>query len=150
MANRTFNSLDEVRAEKLRLRMERDRIQNELHAHLGLARDPDFRRAIAGDAIGDMIQAWKPLRTLKTLFGSSPSMATGALGMLLGAKAKTPVGRVVLGIAGTLLPMLLERFKGGGGSGASLGEELNTSWERIKRYLSERRKHHTIDTHDPH
>ncbi len=150
MAIRTFNNLDEVRAEKLRLRGERDRIQYELRAHLELARDSDFRRAIAGDAFGDMIQAWKPLRTLKTLFGRSPSMATGALGVLLGAKAKTPVGRVVLGIAGTLLPMLLERFKGGSGKSGNWGEELNTSWERIKRYVRERREHHTDHTHDPH
>jgi hypothetical protein len=144
MPTRAFTTLEEVRAEKLRLRMDRDRIQDDLRTHFELVRDPQFRRAMAGDAFGDMIQAWRPLRTLKSMFGRSPSMATGALGMLLGAKAKTPVGRVVISIVGTLLPLIVERFSGKNGAGAGhVGQELATTWERIKSYVRDRRTHHS-------
>ena len=143
-----FASLADVRAEKELLRRERDRVQAGLKTQLELVGDPEFRRALAGDAFGDMLQAWRPLRSIKKLFKNSPGMTPSALGLLFGSKARTPFGRTLLTIASTVLPMIMERMgKGSGLNSDKLVEELGVSWERVKEYVRERRSAHQDHDH---
>ncbi|HMC96941.1 MAG TPA: hypothetical protein VKG92_04775 [Flavobacteriales bacterium] len=135
-----FNTLVEVRAEKERLRRERDRVQAGLKVQLALVRDPEFRRALAGDAFGDMLQAWRPLRSVKKLLGNSPALTSSALGLLFGSKAKAPLGRVLIAVATAALPLIMERMgRRSGATSDNLFSELAVSWGRVKEYVRERR-----------
>lgn len=137
----TFQNLDEVRAAKIRLRAERDRVQEGFAAQLQLIREPEFRKAIAGDAMGDLLQAWKPLRTVKAMFGGTAGITSKAIGLVVGAKAKTPAGRVMVALASFVLPALMEKFgKKSGITTDKLQHELGVSWERVKEYVKERRE----------
>ena len=65
-----YRSLEEVRIAKIRARVERDRVQGDLRTHLDQLREPTFRRALMGDAVGDMLQAGQiklPISTMKLL-----------------------------------------------------------------------------------
>ena len=141
-----FTSLAEVRTEKELLRRELDRARADLRTQVELVGDPEFRRALAGDAFGDMLQAWQPLRSVKKLLGNSPTMTSGALGMLFGEKALTPFGRLLIAIATAALPIVMERIgKDPGRNSEKLFEELGVSWERVKNYVRERRAAHNED-----
>ncbi len=138
-----FKDLGEVRQHRLALRAERDRVQDGLRAQLELMREAPFRRALMGDAFGDMLQAWKPLKSIAKLVGGSSGATRLALGTVLGAKAKTPVGRAAVAVASMVLPALMERFtKDPNSMGSKLQHEFGVSWERVKEYVNERRKAH--------
>ncbi|MBL7952898.1 MAG: hypothetical protein JNM62_14405 [Flavobacteriales bacterium] len=138
-----FRDLDEVRKHKLALRAERNRVQDGLRSQLQLLGEPDFRRGVIGDAFGDMLQAWKPLKRIAKFVGGSSGVTRVALGTVLGAKAKTPMGRAAVAVASMLLPALVERWnKDPGSLGSKLTDELGVSWERVKEYVNERRKAH--------
>lgn len=138
-----FRDLDEVRKHKLALRTERDRVQDGLRSQLDLLRESSFRRGLIGDAFGDMLQAWKPLKSLTKLVGGSSGVTRAALGTVLGAKAKTPMGRAAVAVASMVLPALMERWNKDPGSLTNkLQHELGVSWERVKEYVNERRKAH--------
>lgn len=136
----TFQSLDAVRVHKLRLRAERDRVQEGLKAQLELVREPDFRKGLMGDAFGDMLQSWRPLKSISRLLGGTTGATSKVLGMALGAKAKTPTGRLMVGLASFVLPALMEKFgKTSGVTSEKLQHELGVSWDRVKEYVNERR-----------
>lgn len=140
MKTEIFRDLDEVRAAKNRLRAERDRVQEDLSAQLLLVREPEFRKAVMGDAIGDLLQSWKPLRTVRAMFGGTTGLASKALGLVVGAKAKTPAGRVMVALASFVLPAVMEKFgKRSGIDPDKLQHELGVSWERVKDYVNQRR-----------
>lgn len=135
-----FNTLADVRAEKACLRLERDGVQANLQAKLELVRDVEFRRALAGDAFGDMLRAWRPLRSIKKILGNSPGITGSALGLLLGGKANTRMGRVLITVVAATLPLIMDRLsKGSHLDAEKLAEELNVSWGRVKDYVRERR-----------
>jgi len=145
----TFQNLDEVRAAKIRMRAERDRMQDDLGAHLQLMREPDFRKAVAGDAMGDLLQAWKPLRTMKAMFGGTAGLTGKAIGLVVGSKAKTPAGRVMVALASFVLPALVEKFgKKSGITPDKFQHELGVSWERVKEYVKERREAREAEHHE--
>lgn len=135
-----FHTLADVRAEKARLRLERDGVQANLQAKLELVRDVEFRRALAGDAFGDMLRAWRPLRSIKKVLGNSPGLTSSALGLVLGGKANTRIGRLLITVAAAALPLIMDRLGNGSHLDAEkLAEELNVSWGRVKDYVRERR-----------
>lgn len=147
MMNERFRDLDHVRKHKAALQAERDRVQDGLRAQLQLLGEPTFRRGVIGDAFGDMLQAWKPLRRIAKFVGGSSGATRLALGTVLGAKAKTPMGRAAVAVASMLLPALVGRLsKDPGSLGNKLQHELGVSWERVKDYVNERRKAH--EEHD--
>lgn len=137
-----FRDLDEVRAHKIALRAQRDRSLQALRGQLELIGDADFRRGLMGDAFGDMLRAWKPLKHVGNMFGGSSGAASSALGTLLGAQARTPMGRVLVTLASIVLPVLADRWVQGTAGRDRLRQELGVSWERVKQYLDERRKAH--------
>lgn len=144
-----FRSLEEVRTAKLQLQAQRDRVQQDLHAHLDHLREPTFRRALLGDAVGDVLQAWRPLRTLSRLLGGTSGMTGKALGLALGAKARTPLGRAAVLLASALLPGLVERLtQDPQGAGHRVLHELGVSWQRIKDHVNARRQAHTEHTEE--
>lgn len=105
-----FRDLAEVRKHKLALQTERDRVQDALRTQLDLLGEPAFRRGVIGDAFGDMLQAWKPLKRIGQLVGGSSDVTRTALGTVLGAKAQTPMGRTLVTLASIVLPALAERW----------------------------------------
>lgn len=144
-----FRSLEEVRTAKLQLQAQRDRVQQDLHAHLDHLREPTFRRALLGDAVGDVLQAWRPLRTLSRLLGGTSGMTGKALGLALGAKARTPLGRAAVLVISALLPGLVERLtQDPQGTGQRVLHELGVSWQRIKDHVNARRQAHTEHTEE--
>jgi len=137
-----FRDLDEVRTHKLALRAQRDRSLQALRGQLELVGDSDFRRGLIGDAFGDMLRAWKPLKHVGTVLGGCSGTASKAVGALLGTKAQTPLGRMLIALAGIVLPELADRVVHGTAGRDRLRQELGVSWERVKQYLNERRKAH--------
>lgn len=135
-----FLNLDEVRSAKIRLRAERDHVQEGLSARLQLVREPEFRKAVVGDAMGDLLRSWKPFRTVKAMFGGTAGLTSKAIGLVVGAKAKTPAGRVMVALASFILPALMEKFgKRCGIDPDKLQHEFGVSWERVKDYVDQRR-----------
>ena len=142
-----FHTLADVRAEKARLRLDRDGVQANLQAKLELVRDVEFRRALAGDAFGDMLRAWRPLRSIKKILGNSPGLTSSALGLVLGGKANTRIGRMLITVVAAALPLIMDRLgKSSHLDPEKLAEELNVSWGRVKDYVRERR---TAKDHEP-
>jgi hypothetical protein len=136
-----FRDLNEVRAAKERLRAERDRVREGLKAQLELAGDPGFQKSLLGGVLGGFLRSWRPMKGLTGALGGSAGMAGGILGLVLGAKARTPMGRLLVGLASSIIPALID---GPGGQhdafGPKLKRELGVSWERVKNYVNERRK----------
>lgn len=138
-----FNSLAEVRAEKERLRRERDRVQSGLKDQLELVRDKEFRKALIGDAVGDMLQAWRPVRAIMSFLGKSPGTTGQVLGSVLGGRMNSKWARVLMAVAGAAIPLVMDRMgKDSGATGSKLAHELAVSWGRVKDYVRERREAH--------
>jgi hypothetical protein len=138
-----FNSLTEVRAEKERLRRERDRVQSGLKDQLELVRDKDFRKALIGDAVGDMLQAWRPVRAIMSFLGKSPGTTGQVLGSVLGGRMNSRWARVLMAVASAAIPVVMDRMgKDPGATGSKLAHELAVSWGRVKDYVRERRETH--------
>lgn len=144
-----FRSLAEVQLAKARLRTERDRTQEALRAHMDHLREPSFRSALMGNAVGDLLQAWRPIRTLSRFLGGTSGMTGKALGLALGAKARTPLGRAAVLVISALLPGLVERLtQDPQGTGHRVLHELGVSWQRIKDHVNARRQAHTEHTEE--
>lgn len=138
-----FNNLAEVRAEKERLRRERDRVQSGLKAQLELVRDMDFRKALIGDAVGDMLQAWRPVRAIMSFLGKSPGTTGQVLGSVLGGRMNSKWARVLMAVASAAIPVVMDQMgKDPGATGSKLAHELAVSWGRVKDYVRERREAH--------
>jgi len=138
-----FTSLADVHAEKERLRRERDRVRSGLKDQLELVHDKDFRKALIGDAVGDMLQAWRPVRTIMSLLGKSPGTTGQVLGSVLGGGISSPLGKVLMAVASAAIPVVMDRLgKDPGATGSKLAHELAVSWGRVKDYVRERREAH--------
>ncbi len=138
-----FNSLAEVGAEKERLRSERDRVQSGLKGQLELVRDKDFRKALIGDAVGDMLQAWRPVRAIMSFLGKSPGTTGQVMGSVLGGRMNSTWARVLMAVASAAIPVVMDRMgKDPGATGSKLAHELAVSWGRVKDYVRERREAH--------
>jgi hypothetical protein len=134
-----FRSLADVQLAKARLRTERDRTQDALRTHFDHLREPAFRRALVGATIGELLQAWPPIKRLTRLLGGSSGITSKALGLALGAKATTPWGRAAMMVASALLPGLVERLTADPqGTGQRVLHELGISWQRIKDHVQAR------------
>ena len=141
-----FHDLEEVRKHKIALYAERDRPRQILRTRLDQIGDPAFRRELIGDAFGDMLRAWKPMQHLGKLFGGSQGITRTALGTVLGAKARTPMGRTLVAIASIVLPAFANRWPMDSEARSKLQHELGVSWHRLKEYVNERRKAHNDRT----
>lgn len=138
-----FRDLNEVRAAKERLRAERDRVQEGLKARLELAGDPGFHKSLLGGALGGLLRSWRPMKGLAEVLGGSAGTAGSILSMVLGAKARTPMGSLLIGLASSAIPALIDRLgEEPDAFGPKLKRELGVSWERVKDYVNERRKAH--------
>lgn len=133
-----FRDLAELRSERERLRALRDKHQAALHAYWELVHEKEFRRGLAGDAFGDMLKAWRPLRTIGSFLRSDNGAVGSALGLVMGARSRTLKGRLITWAIGAIAPMLMRRY-------ATperldhLAEELQESWDRVKERMRQRR-----------
>ena len=144
-----FRSLAEVQVAKARSRAERELVQERLRSRVALIGEPDFRNALISNALGNMIRSWKPTRTILRLLGGTSGMASAALGLAMSAKATTPMGRVFILLANSLLPSLMEGLaREPDGRTDRLMHELGVSWQRIKDHVKERRKARTTHTEE--
>lgn len=131
-----FLNLAEVRLERDRLKGIRDKHQEALVEYWDLVREPAFRRGMAGDAFGDMLRAWRPLRSLSQLLRVENGAVGSAIGLAMGARSRTVKGRVFAWIVSAIAPMLLERFATPERL-EHIATELKRSWERVKERVRE-------------
>lgn len=131
-----FRNLDEVRLERDRLKGVRDRHQDALEGYWGLLHEPNFRRGLAGDAFGDMLRAWKPLRSFAQLMRSENGALGNVVGAALGARSRTLKGRVFAWLVGAIAPLLLKRFATPERL-EHIATEVKRSWDRVKERVQE-------------
>lgn len=129
-----FQSLDEVRRERERLKGVRDKHQDALHAYWQLVHEPAFRRGLTGDALGDMLRAWKPLRSLGRLFRSENGALGNVLGLAIGSRSRTLKGRLFGWAVSLVAPILLKKYATPDRL-EHLMTELERSWDRIKERM---------------
>jgi len=131
-----FLNLAEVRLERDRLKGIRDKHQEALVEYWDLVREPAFRRGMAGDAFGDMLRAWRPLRSLSQLLRVENGAVGSAIGLAMGARSRTVKGKPFAWIVSAIAPMLLERFATPERL-EHIATELKRSWERVKERVRE-------------
>ncbi|MBX2973135.1 MAG: hypothetical protein KF797_08530 [Flavobacteriales bacterium] len=136
-----FQSLDDVRRERERLQAVRDGHQNALQGYWQLVHEPAFRRGLAGDAFGDMLRSWKPMRMLGGFLRSDDGAIGSALGMVMGSKARTVKGRVFAWAVSLIAPMLLKKYATPERM-EHLVAELKYSWDRVRERMRERAHDH--------
>lgn len=135
-----FHSMDEVAAELARLDAVRDHHEARLERHWQAMLDHDVRGRLLKDAAHDMVRSWKPTRVLNSIFGSGS--VGSSFGFALGRRGG--LGKRALYFALSMaLPVLMK--KAGDLSMSDITEEVKVSVERIKQYLRERKKAHTIE-----
>jgi len=139
-----FSSLAEVRVEKERLRVECDRLHSGLKTQLTLLHDTDFRRSLASNTVGDMLMAFRPLRTIMAHWGMAPGASAKVMEFALGSNANSIIGRALISIVSAIVPAMIDRLgKEHDATGSKMAHELQVSWDRIKEYVNERREAHT-------
>jgi hypothetical protein len=74
------------------------------------------------------------------MLGGSPAALSTVLGLALGAKARTPAGRVAMTVLSAAAPLVLGKLgQDPVATGGKLVSELGTSWDHVKQYVRERR-----------
>jgi hypothetical protein len=129
-----FKSLDEVRLERARLKAIRDKHQDALKAYWGLVHEKEFRRGLAGDAFGDMLRAWKPMRMIGNFFQSDNGSVGHLLGVMMGTRAKTLKGRLFGWIVGAIAPILLKKYATPERM-EHMVDEVKRSWDRVRERM---------------
>ncbi len=132
-----FRDLAELRGERERLRALRNKHQAALQEYWDLVHEKDFRQALAGDAFGDMLRAWRPLRTLGRFFQSDENSVGTALGLVMGSRARTLKGRVLTWVVSMLAPMVIKKY-GTPERLEQFAEEVKRSWSRIRERMRDR------------
>lgn len=133
-----FANMNEVRAEKQRLLVERDGHRARLTSHWSHLNDPDFRRVLLGDGIREILRNVPVLKTFTGMITPNRATFGQVIGLALAMGRKTPTTRVASLIAGMVLPPLLERFATGERADRLI-TEVKRSWERIRERWQERR-----------
>lgn len=131
-----FQSLDEVRREREKLKAVRDKHQNALQGYWELVHEPEFRRGLAGDAFGDMLRAWKPMRALGRFIQSDTGAMGNVLGMAMGSRSKTLKGRLFAWAVSALAPILLKKYATPEKM-EHIVTEVKRSWDRVRERVRE-------------
>ena len=132
-----FASMDEVRADKQRLLVERDWQRARLTNHWSQLSEPGFRRALLGEGIREVLGHVPVLRTITGMITPDRATIGQVMGLALAMGRKTPTTRIASMIAGMVLPQLLERYATGERA-ARVITEVKRSWERIRQRWRER------------
>lgn len=132
-----FQSLADVRYERERLKAIRDKHQASLKEYWELVHEKDFRRGLAGDAFGDMLKAWKPMRAVGRLFQSDTGSIGNILGMAMGSRARSLKGKLFAWAFGAIAPILLKKYATPEKMEHMLGEVRRT-WDRIRDRATQR------------
>ncbi len=132
-----FKDLDEVRRERDRLKAVRDGHQDALLEYWQLVHEPAFRRGLAGDAFGDMLRAWKPIRSLSQLFRSDGASIGNVIGLAMGSRSRTVKGRLFAWAVGLIAPMIFKRYATPERM-EQVFTEVKRSWDRVRARMQER------------
>lgn len=120
-----------MRREREQLKAVRDRHQNALQDYWQLVHEPEFRRGLAGDAFGDMLRAWKPMRSLGRLIQSDQGGLGNVLGIALGSRTRTVKGRLFAWAVSAIAPFLLKKYATPEHM-EHLVSEVRRSWDRVR------------------
>lgn len=131
-----FQSLEDVRREREHLKAVRDRHQHALEEYWQLVHEPEFRRGLAGDAFGDMLRAWKPMRALGRFFQSDAGAVGNVMGMVMGSRSRTLKGRLFAWAVSALAPILLKRYATPERM-EHIVSEVKRSWDRVRERVRE-------------
>jgi hypothetical protein len=134
-----FPDMDAVRRERERLLAVRDQRLDTLNGHWENLRDPELKRAIGMGLVKQMLRqlfSWQSAKDLSS--GISPEAVGSLAAMVLGGRAKTVAGKALAMGLSAAVPFLSGRLKQAGNG--HLMSELDTSWERVKAYIRERRE----------
>lgn len=131
-----FQSLDDVRRERDRLKAVRDKHQDALNEYWELVHEPAFRRGLAGDAFGDMLRAWKPIRSLGRFIQSDSGAMGNVLGMVMGSRSRTVKGRLFSWVVSALAPIVLKKYATPERM-EHLVTEVKRSWDRVRDRVRE-------------
>ncbi len=131
-----FRSLAELRIERDRLKAVRDRHQDALKGYWDLMHEKDFRRGLAGDAFGDMLRAWRPMRTIGRFIQSDDGSVGNVLGMVMGSRARTLKGRLFAWAVGIIAPVLLKKYATPDHL-EHIAHEVKRSWDRVRDRIRE-------------
>ncbi len=131
-----FADLKEFRAEKARLHLESLENRDRLERHFSAWKEPQFRKAMGKDVMGDITHLILPKGIVGTLLGKV-DVGSGlrmALASGSGGVAKR-AGLFALGIAAPTLLQKLEKI-----SLPEIGHEFQVSWQRLKEHMRERKQ----------
>jgi hypothetical protein len=129
-----FRTLDEVRLHRARLRAQRDLHRGSMEGHWRTLGEGSFHRGVVNGAVRGLWNAWQPLDTFRTVVGNGSDVGSVLLGMVLGSKARTPWGRMLVWAASAAMPMVLERLQGNERVQHILNE-LRTTWTRVRERM---------------
>lgn len=131
-----FQSLADVRLERQRLKAVRDKHQDSLTEYWQLVHEPDFRRGLAGDAFGDMLKSWKPIRSLGRLFQADNGAVGNIIGLALGSRSRTIKGRIFAWALGAIAPIVLKKYATPERM-EHVMTEVKRSWDRVRERARE-------------
>lgn len=131
-----FQNLAELRLERDRLKAVRDKHQDALKEYWELVHEKDFRRGLAGDAFGDMLRAWKPMRTLGRFIQKDEGSIGNVLGLVMGSRARTLKGRLFAWAVGAIAPVLFKKYVTSDRMD-HVAQEVKRSWDRVRDRIRE-------------
>lgn len=131
--------MDAVRRERERLLAVRDQRLDTLNGHWENLREPELRHAIGIGLLKRTIRhlfTWKSAKDLSA--GISPEAVGSLAAMVLGGRARTVAGKAMAMGLGAAVPFLSGKLRNAGNG--RLMSELDTSLDRVKAYILERRE----------
>lgn len=138
-ATERFPDMAAVQRERARLKAVRDERLDVLSGHWQRMRDPALQRSIGLGVVKDLFRSVFSFHGAKELASGINVEALGGLAaMILGGRAKTTAGKALAMGLSAAVPFIAKRMRGAGNG--HVGDELNTSWERVKAYVHERRE----------
>jgi hypothetical protein len=134
-----FSDMAAVRRERERLRVLRNERLEALNGHWRNLEDKDLRRTFFLSMVRNALRsAFSRSGAKDLLSGISPEMVGGLAAMVLGGRARTVAGKAMAMGLSAAVPFLSGKLRNAGNG--RLMSELDTSLERVKAYIRERRE----------
>jgi hypothetical protein len=136
-----FESMDQVRTEKARLRAAREGYRYNMKEHWTVLGEKEFRRGLVGDVFSELMGAWRPMKAIMAFTDHQPHALANIAGKLLGHKKDSIWGKAIMWGLTAATPYLSEKVSGNK-TAETLLSEVKRSWDRIRDYVRQRRAAH--------
>jgi len=134
-----FTDMAAVKRERERLLAVRDERLADLNGHWARLREPELLGSFGGTLAKGMMRSMFSWSNAKQAAGLlSPELIGGIAGMALGGRAKSTAAKMLAMGLSAAIPFVAKRIRRQGPEHDVLSE-LDTSWERLKHYVRERR-----------